>query len=122
MKEWRSDFKKIEPKKLFKSKPPNKAKKPTGELTVMRAYAAKMGSKSEIDGTFIPDITIGNIAHILSKKQYPEFRLNPENLCVMTYEQHREYDQGSIESLKTLSEWAWFFEKRDLLIEKYKQL
>lgn len=123
MKEWKPDFKKEPtPKKLFKQNSLKKKREPSGELPLFKKYAMQMGCKSEISGEYIPDITVSNVAHILSKKQYPEFRLKTANYCIMTADEHREYDQGSEGYLRTLPEWKWFFEKKERLLAEYKNL
>jgi len=93
---------------------------PTGELAMFREIVLKRGARSEISGDRINEITVSSMAHILAKKQYPKFRLKEENICIMTPEEHRRYDQGLHEALRVLPEWEWLFKKRDMLIGLYK--
>lgn len=46
-------------------------------------------------------------AHILSKKQYPWFKLNPDNVEVVDPEFHRIIDQGSTKDRTQHPDWAW---------------
>ncbi len=119
---YNSDPKPISPKKLFKSSVIKKKVKVTGELDLFRRLVIKRGSKSEISGEPIHDITVSAMSHILSKKMYPAFRLREDNIVIMTPEEHREYDQGSESYLRTLPEWGWFFIKKEQLLEEYKKL
>lgn len=120
MKEWKSDYKKITVKPLFKKPIAKKAKKITGELELFRAIVRQRGSKSEVSGENIEDITVSSLAHILSKKMFPAYRLNPDNIIILTPDEHQELDQGSQEYLRTLPEWDFVFEKIEKLKEDYK--
>ncbi len=116
------DPKIISPKKLFKSSLIKKKVKVTNEFELFKKIVLKRGSASEINGEIIRDITVSSMAHILSKKRYPKFRLREDNIVILTVDQHREYDQGSEGYLRTIPEWAWFFQKKEELLEEYKKL
>ena len=50
---------------------------------------------SFISGRGIPEFDYKCFAHILSKKQFPAFRFNPENIVLLTVYEHGLYDQGT---------------------------
>lgn len=106
------------PKKQFKKK------EPTGELPFFRRIVTKRGSKSEISGDDIPDITVSSMMHVLAKgqNQYPRFKLYEKNILIVTREEHREWDQGSREALRTMPEWNFVFALEEDLKEEYENL
>jgi hypothetical protein len=46
-------------------------------------------------------------AHVLSKKQYPWFKLNPANVEIVEPEFHRIIDQGTLKERTEHPEWRW---------------
>jgi len=57
--------------------------------------------------------------HILPKKNYPYFKLNPNNVRVVYPEFHRIHDQGSSKDREKHPKWKW--EEVDSLKEELKQ-
>lgn len=57
-------------------------------------------------------------AHIINKKQYPLFKLNPMNICMVSPDFHRIVDQGTFDERKRHPEWKW--DIWDSLVEKMK--
>lgn len=116
-----SDFKpekKIKVKKQYKFK-----KKPTGEKIVFEMIASARKHKSFISGADLFDLRASNFAHVLpkAKNKYPEFKLNPKNIVLLTDDEHHEWDHGSREELKKMSEWQKMFELEAKLKEEYKE-
>ena len=67
-----------------------------------------------ISGRDITDVMNGPIdqwikafAHILPKKNYPYWRLNPRNIMMVHPEVHRILDQGTLEERKKYPDWNW---------------
>lgn len=123
---WNSDPK-PEPKKKrpripLKRSPVKPKRSKTGELAVMRLIVEHRGSKSEITGEPIYNITVSSMMHILSKKQYPKFRLYEKNILIVTPHQHYLFDFTPHSDLRLLPEWEKVFKLRDELIEEYKNL
>lgn len=58
-------------------------------------------------------------AHILSKQAYPRFKLEPENIMLMTWKEHEEQTNGRFKEVWTEEQIAIFEEKRQALIQKY---
>jgi hypothetical protein len=49
----------------------------------------------QLNGFLLSDLYWNCFAHILSKKQYPWFKLNPANICIVAPEFHRIVDAGT---------------------------
>ena len=60
-------------------------------------------------------------AHILSKKQYPKYKLLKENIMVVDTEVHQLYDQGTQEQRDKKKDWNWdiLYSKREELKKRY---
>lgn len=50
---------------------------------------------------------ICHFAHILNKKNYPYFKLNPENVEIVDIEFHRIVDQGTLKERAEHPTWKW---------------
>jgi hypothetical protein len=66
-------------------------------------------------------------AHVLSKKQYPKFRLKPDNIMLLSPTQHKLYDQGTKENRQNYADhyhcsWEPLFELAEQLKKEYKLL
>lgn len=51
--------------------------------------------KSFISGIHIPRFSPGHMAHVLPKGKYPEKKYDPDNIVLLTLEEHRLFDQGT---------------------------
>lgn len=109
-------------RKPLKRTPIKYRKKPTGEREIFIQIANERGRKSEISGKYIHPLGPENFMHVLAKGQnkFPKFKLYKKNIRIVTADEHQEYDHGSQEKLRKLTEWKWIFELRDELIEEYK--
>lgn len=101
-------------------------RKATGELQMFEVIWDNMGMKhkSFISGEEIKVFNVRNFAHVLPKAQnrYPKFKLNPENVVLLTYDEHFLWDNGSREKLRHLPEWKKMFELEAELKKQYEEL
>lgn len=58
-------------------------------------------------------------AHVLPKKNYPYFKLNPDNICIVHPEFHRIVDQGTTKDREAHPDWKW--DEWDALVIETKQ-
>ena len=86
---------------------------------------------SFISGKSLSHIPIGSqfwfnlFAHVLSKAQnrYPKFKLNPENITLLTPEEHYALDFGTKEQrLGIDADWDKLYKLRDSLKIKYNEI
>lgn len=119
---YHNEKRKVEKKKEGGKAPYRYVRKTTGELDVMISIGESREHKSIVSGEYIYNLTPSNMAHVLSKKQFPLFRLRPENIQILTVSEHTEYDQGSIEKLRANPLWDNFFKLREELLQEYKDL
>lgn len=112
-------FKKLERKPVREKKVVVKTKKTL--LGFFQAVWATREHVSEISGTPLGKFDVWNFAHILSKKAYPKFEEKPENICLMTREEHDRYDnRGGVEELaETHIGWRRLLKRKDELKRKY---
>ena len=67
-------------------------------------------------------------AHVLPKGKYPKLKINPENIVLLTPEEHRLLDQGTEDQRKKYqqenyyADWDKIFKLKDKLKLKYKNL
>ena len=120
--EKRKRLEKKERKTGLKPKKVKKFKK-RGTLEVFQAIWEVREHKSEISGTPLGKFDIFNFAHILSKGSHPKFALKPNNICLMTRDEHDQYDNvGNIEELaKTHDGWRKLLDRKDKLKAKYNE-
>ena len=107
----------IKPKKGLSYK-----KKPTGEKEIFEKIWEERGPYSEISNEHLGEFCIAYFAHILPKGQnkYPKFKLEPLNICIMSFDQHHLWDNDR--SKCAGPEWRWLHEEEDILKERYAEL
>lgn len=116
----------ITPKKP--RKPLDRRREPTGEGTLFRhVYADRVDKKtgklhSEVSGEEIKIVSPANFAHILPKKLYPLFRLRKDNIVILSWDEHNQYDGGLKSELLEDPRWSKVFEKREQLLKEYREL
>ena len=97
-----------------------KGKKLTGEGAMFMQIFYDRPHVSFIDGKWLGDEPLVQFfAHVLPKSTYPKFRLNPKNIVLLTFEQHRWWDQGSRSVLRQLPEWEKMFRLEEELRYEY---
>ena len=97
-------------RKISKKYYPLKSRKPTGEKELFEEIAKERLPTSFISGIFLDLNDVRCYAHVLPKGKYPKYRLNKKNIVLLTPEEHRIFDQGTLDeeikySLKILKEF-----------------
>lgn len=98
---------------------------PTGERSIFKVISDIRPHVSFISGQYLGvDMPVSSFAHCLSKakNKFPLFKLNPKNIILLTFEEHREWDFGLRSTLKTLPEWDKMFKLEAELLAEYRQL
>lgn len=75
------------------------------------------------------DVWINLFAHVLDKKNYPLFKLNPDNIVLLTPYEHTLFDQGTEELRERYTkdndynpDWEKLYNYRDRLLEEYDEI
>lgn len=76
--------------KPLRSRPKSKR----NESSFLKEILAEREAVSFVSGLPIEGV-IANCAHVLPKGKYPEFKFDPENIVLLTIEEHRLFDQGT---------------------------
>lgn len=97
-------------------------KKPTGEKDIFEKIFEERGPYSQISGAFLGEYNVSFFAHILPKGQnkYPHFKLIPENIILMTIDEHHCWDNARHKCIDL--QWNWIYFLENTLKEKYKIL
>lgn len=109
---------------LYRSK---KRHSPTGERALFLEIWDERPHKSEISGETIyltpgDDMWVNCFSHLLSKKLYPEFRLNKNNILIKTPYEHDLYHTVARSDLEQTEGWKKVFDKVDALKSMYRSL
>ena len=94
-----------------------KPRKPTGEKKMFQKIAIKRGLYSEISGTPVPG-SPSNFAHIVRKSLTEACRLDPDNIVILTAEEHYDFDNARWR-VTNLEKWQWLFRKEERLLKQY---
>lgn len=79
--------------------PPQKRRKSTGEAVMFRAiWSTRKHICINCKDNLGNEAKTFFFAHILPKSRYPEKRLDPNNIMLLCFDCHREYDQGTKEN------------------------
>jgi len=107
----------IKEKKAYKFK-----KEPTGEISVFEQIWRDRPHFSEVNGEPLGEFNVSLFAHILPKAQnkYPKFKLNPDNVLLMSFRQHFDFDNARHKC--SGPDWQKVFQKEEELKEEYKFL
>ncbi len=73
----------------------------------------------QLNGFLMSDLWYNCFAHILSKKQYPWFKLNPANICIVHPEFHRIVDAGT--QKERIEHPSWRFDLWDARVIAMKE-
>lgn len=97
-----------------------KKKEPTGELAKFIEIWTDRTHESWLDGTRIELFDVRCFAHVLPKGGYGHYRLNEENIVLLTPEQHNDqHSKGKEQLILEYARWQRFFEYQDTLREEY---
>jgi hypothetical protein len=106
-----------------------KKKEATGEGMMFEEIWEEREKVSFISGKSLKGYENGKFfyhlfAHVLSKGSHPKFRLNKENIVLLTPEEHNLYDFGSEENREAYAErnkcsWAKLYELKEKLRQEY---
>ena len=95
-----------------------KVRKPTGEINTLDRLIKERGAFSEISGERLPEKGDARyhwcLFHVLGKGEYPELRLDPENLLLCTPAEQDAWTRRKW-TLKNNPTWAHVFAKEDAL-------
>ena len=72
-----------------------KKRKPTGELELFKEIWEERIHISFLSGTPIKYFDVKCFAHVLNKGKYPKFRLNKDNIVLLTPTEHNLLDAGT---------------------------
>jgi hypothetical protein len=106
----------------------------TGEKEIFDQIWMDRPHISEISGIqlhqYVPTYYLNLFAHILCKKDYPKIRLLPENIMLLTPNEHylfdvkqekdrQEYAEMIYKKFGKIVQWEYLYAKRDALKEFY---
>jgi hypothetical protein len=99
-------------------------KKATGEKELFEQIAIEREWKCFVTGQTLWELKSSQFSHVLPKalNKFPLFKLNPDNIVLLSDEAHRLWDFGSREELKKDSEWDKMFKLEAELKKQYKKL
>jgi len=105
-------------------------RKPTGERDMFDEIFSERPHVSQLSGKPIghfkgTDFYPNLFAHVLPKGQYKHYRLNKQNIILLTPYEHILLDQGSEENRAKYGEendcdWSWIYELKVKLREEYR--
>lgn len=88
----------------------SKVRKPTGERALFVELWAKAGGKSEVSGAklYPPEhaLFVHQGSHLLPKGTYPDYRLDPRNVVMITPEEHETWHREPKGVLLADPRWA----------------
>lgn len=88
----------------------------TGELILFKELATKRPHVSAVSGQYIPNISIWNMSHLVSKGASKALRLNADNIVFMTVKEHIDYhNKAQSDLIRENPNWVKIFELRDLI-------
>jgi len=95
--------------------------KPTGEGDMFKEIWAEREHKSFVSGKPLGHVAKAHFfAHVLSKGAYPKYRLNKDNIVLLTFDEHYLYDHGTMDQReKTGYDWQKLYDLKDDLKIKY---
>jgi len=104
-------------KKKYTYKP-----KPTGELPLFKKIWQERGPYSQVSGEFLGEFSVAYFAHILpkAKNKYPLFKLNPQNIILMTLHEHHTFD--NLPHKCTHKNWDKIHQLKISLLKQYSSL
>ena len=107
------------PQKKIKTKAKKVYKPKVGQVDMFLLIWKEREHKSELSGAYLGDIpNAWFFAHILGKGAFPQAKYDLDNIMLVTQDEHWQLDQNT-HLAKTDSLYAPFFQKQELLKQKY---
>lgn len=104
----------------IKKTPIKQKKTVTGESAMFNEIIQDRFPKSFVSGDKIDNPNFFNCDHVLTKQNYPEFRLYKRNVVLLTEQEHLDrHSLGKEELLKKDARWQKYFDFYDELKEEY---
>lgn len=98
-----------------------KSRSKTGELELFKEIWDEREHQSFLSGKPV-QANIFCFAHVLSKGMYPKFRLNKENIILLTAEEHQLLDHGTEEKrIKYGYDWGKIWKLKEKLRRDYEE-
>ena len=125
-----------ERKRIYKQKVERSQNNPKKKITISFGYTNELEMfkdiwisrphVSELSGRPLSYFSVANFAHILPKKRYPGYRLNPDNIILLHIEEHTLFDNGTknqrAEYAKRYpAKWEMLYELREVLKKEYRE-
>lgn len=92
------------------------------EMSLFDRIYAERGGVSQISGKKLPEKGDSRyhwcFSHILTKGAYPKFKLKPENIKLVTPEEHILWENYKWK-VRELPEWKWVFDMQEQLKQQY---
>ena len=93
----------------------------TGELAMFKEIWNERPHESEISGESLYGFDVWNFAHVLPKGSYGKYRLNKDNIVLMTRDEHHVFDHQTHKA-KADKRFDWVFEKKEIMKAEYNRL
>ena len=84
-------------------------RKKTGELELFLELWDERPHVCQVSGDYLPEFSVGCMAHCLTKGAYGSMRLNKKNIIFMRYDLHHMYDHQTDKAKKD-PRFKWVFE------------
>ena len=106
-------------------KPTRKKKGATGEFSMFQEIALEREPISFLSNKHVGALTVNCMSHVLAKGKYPKFRLNKNNIIILTPREHRMFDFGTIAEREKYAkevgcDWNIIHKLEEELKEEYK--
>jgi len=92
-------------------------RKTSGELLLYWKIWEQRPHVCQVSGEPIRTFDIRCFSHILTKGAYPSYRLDPDNIILITPQMHHEWEFGS----RSAPYWNWVKEKEQQLKRQYHE-
>lgn len=111
-------------RKPLKRTPLKKGKKPTGEKQVFTSIAESREWKCFVTGEILHALKPTQFAHVISKAEnkYPKYKLNPDNIVLLSDWAHYQWDFGVRSELKKDKRFDKLFTLEQELLNEYKSV
>lgn len=94
-------------------------RKPSGEVEVFKTLWAQNKGRSEVSGKALPPpghpMFHWTGSHLLAKGRYPDYKLDPRNIVMVTPEEHQLWTDNGPEGLRYSHGWTEIVRRFDKL-------